>query len=427
MTVLWVFLTLLGMIAFGMPIAFALSLVAIGLLALNDISLLVAVQRLYQGVNGFPLLAVPLFILAGSLMNHSGISARLVEFARTIVGQLRGGLAAVNVVTSMFFAGMSGTSMSDTAAVGSMLIPQMIKRGYSRAFSAAVTASSSTIGIIIPPSVPMVLLAAFMGISTGALFAAGLIPGLLLGFGLIFAAWLISRREGYPVEARFELRPVLKALLYALPALMMPVIILGGILGGVFTPTEAAAVACVYGYGVGAVYYRTLTLRRTWTALREAAQLTGAVMFVTSAAHVLGYTFTYEQYADALFEPLKAMDISAFGLLIVLSLVMIVAGTFLDGIAMMFIIVPLFLPTAVALGVDPVHFGMVVIVCWGIGQQTPPVGAALFITSLLAECDVLQITRANLWFIGVMIVVLALVLLFPDALVLSLPRALGMY
>jgi TRAP-type transport system large permease protein len=427
MVVLWTFLVLLGLIAGGMPIAFALSLVAIGLLALNDISLLVAVQRLYQGVNGFPLLAVPLFILAGSLMNHSGISRRLVDFARTIVGQLRGGLAAVNIVTSMFFAGMSGTSMSDTAAVGSMLIPQMVKRGYSRAFSAAVTASSSTIGIIIPPSVPMVLLAAFTGTSTGALFAAGLIPGLMLGVGLVLAAWLISRSRGYPVEAPFKLVPMLIAFWHALPALLMPVIILGGILGGIFTPTEAAAVACLYGYLIGALYYRTLTLSRTWAALKESALLTGAVMFVTSTAHVLGYTFTYKQFAQTLFEPIAAMGLSGFGLLLALSFVMILAGTFLDGIAMMFIIVPLFLPIAQSLGVDPIHFAMVVIVCWGIGQQTPPVGAALFITSLIAKADVLAITRANLWFIAVMVAVLGLVLVFPDTLVLSVPRAVGLY
>jgi C4-dicarboxylate transporter DctM subunit len=427
MTIFWVFLTLLGLIAFGMPIAFALSLVAIVLLWINDVDLFVAVQRMYQGVNGFPLLAVPLFILAGSIMNHSGISTRLIDFARAICGQLKGGLAAVNIVTSMFFAGMSGTSMSDTAAVGSMLIPEMIKRGYSRAFSGAVTAASSTIGIIIPPSVPMVLLAAFMGISTGALFAAGMIPGLLLGFGLMIAAWIVSKRKNYPVEAPFRVGLALRALWQALPALLMPVIILGGILGGVFTPTEAAAVACVYGFAVGALYYQTLTFRRTYAALAESSLLTGAVMFVTSTAHVLGYTFTYEQFGDALFEPLQALDVGRLGLLALLSVVMIIAGTFLDGIAMMFIIVPLFLPSATALGIDPIHFGMVVIVCWGIGQQTPPVGAALFITSLIAKADVVAITRSNIPFIFVMIVVLALVLLFPDELVLSVPRAVGMY
>ena len=250
---------------------------------------------------------------------------------------------------------------------------------------------------------------------------------MLLGVGLIFAAWLVSRSRGYPVEAPFKLVPMLIAFWYALPALMMPVIILGGILGGIFTPTEAAAVACVYGYLIGAFYYRTLTLSRSWAALKESALLTGAVMFVTSTAHVLGYTFTYKQFAQTLFEPIAAMNLSGAGLLVVLSMVMIVAGTFLDGIAMMFIIVPLFLPAAQALGTDPVHFAMVVIVCWGIGQQTPPVGAALFITSLLARTDVLSITRANLWFIAVMVAVLALVIAFPETLVLSIPRAVGMY
>lgn len=426
MTLVWVLLVLLGMIGFGVPIAFALAAVSIAVLALADVDMLVVAQRFYRGVQSFPLVAVPLFILAGQVMSRSGISGHLVDFAKTLVGQLRGGLAAVNIVTSMFFAGMSGTSMSDTAAVGGILIPPMIKRGFSRAFTGAVTASSSTIGIIIPPSVPMVILAAYMGASTGALFAAGLISGVLLGAGLILAAWIISRRKGYPTEAPFSLIAVGRALVKATPALMMPVIILGGILGGIFTPTEASAVAVVYGVLVSAFYYRTLGLRRLYDVLVESAVLSGAVMLVTSTAHVLGYTFAYEQLADQVLRPIAEAEMTATVFLVVVSLVLIVAGTFLDGIAMMFIIVPLFLPAVELLGIDPIHFAMVVIVCWGIGQQTPPVGAALFITSVIAQADVLSITRANLPFIFVMLVVLALVIAFPETIVLSVPRAFGL-
>jgi len=426
MSLALILLFLLGSIGLGLPIAFALAAVSIVVLAVGNVDLLVVAQRLYGGVNSFPLLAVPLFILAGQIMGRSGISGVLVDFAGALVGAMRGGLAAVNIVTSMFFAGMSGTSMSDTAAVGGVLIPRMVDRGYSRAFTGAVTASSSTIGIIIPPSVPMVILGAFMQVSTGALFAAGLLAGLLLGFGLIAAAWLVSLRQGYPVEAPFDGRRCVTAFFRAAPALAMPGIILGGILGGVFTPTEASAIAVVYGILLAALWYRSLTLGQLYQAFAESAVLTGAVMLVTATAHVLGFTFTYENLGTLLIEPLTRFALTPFTLLLVLSAVMILAGTFLDGIAMMFIVVPLFMPAAAALGVDPLQFGMVVILCWGIGQQTPPVGAALFITAVLAKVDVLALTRANLPFIGVMVLVLALTILFPETFVLSVPRLFGL-
>lgn len=426
MTLIIVLCILLGLIGFGVPIAFALIAIAVGIFWMADVDQLIVAQRLYRGVQSFPLLAVPLFILAGQIMSRSGISGHLVEFAKTLVGQMRGGLAAVNVVTSMFFAGMSGTSMSDTAAVGGMIIDPMIKRGYSRPFTGAVTAASSTIGIIIPPSVPMVILGAYLGISTGALFAAGLVSGVLLGVALIVVAWIISIRAGYPVEAKFSAARALRAFGAALPALLMPAIILGGILGGMFTPTEASAVAVVYGTAIGVFYYRTLTPRLLYQTLCEAAVLSGAVMIVTAAASVMGFAFTYEQLADTILRPLAALDLSPVMFLVLLSVIMIVAGTFLDGIAMIFIIVPLFFPAVQLLGIDPVHFGMVVVLCWGIGQQTPPVGAALFITCAIAKVDMFTLSRANIPFIAVMILVLAAVILFPDLLVLSVPRALGL-
>ncbi len=426
MTVVWILLLILGMIGLGVPIAFALAAVSILTLAFHDLNMLITAQRMYQGVQSFPLLAVPLFILAGVIMNRSGISEHLVEFARNLVGAIKGGLSAVNIVTSMFFAGMSGTSMSDTAAVGGIMIPPMIKRGFSRAYAGAVTASSSTIGIIIPPSVPMVVLAAFLGISTGGLFAAGLLAGLLLGFGLILAAWLIAVYHDHPTEQPFHLRRLLWSGLKAAPALGMPVIILGGILGGVFTPTEASAVACVYGLVVSTFYYRRLSVRGMYQVFVEAAVLSGAVMLVVSTAHVLGYTFNYLALAQQILDPIVAMDLSPIAFLLVLSIILILAGTFLDGIAMMFIIVPLFYPAIQLLGIDPMQFAMVVIICWGIGQQTPPVGAALFITSVIARENILRITMANLAFIGVMLVVLLLVILFPEVLVLWLPEFLGL-
>jgi tripartite ATP-independent transporter DctM subunit len=426
MILLAILLALLALIGLAMPIAFALTLVSIAVLAFSGVDMLVLVQRLYRGTESFPLLAVPLFILAGQIMNHSGISARLIDLARALVGAIRGGLAAVNILTSMFFAGMSGTSMSDTAAVGGVMIPQMIKRGYSASFTAAVTASSSTIGIIIPPSVPMVLLSAYMGLSTGALFAAGLIAGALTALGLILMAWWISVKREYPIESAFSLSELGRTFVGALPALMMPIIILGGILGGIFTPTEASAIAVAYGVLAGMLFYRSLSLRALYLALVESAVLTGAVMFVTAAAHTLGYTFTYQSLGQLILGPIAALDMGPIGFLLILSLVLIIAGTFLDGIAMMFIVVPLFLPSVQLLGIDPLQFAMVVILCWGIGQQTPPVGAALFITSVISKVDVIRITYANLPFIAVMLFVLLAVIVWPEGIVMSVPRWLGL-
>lgn len=420
------FAGLLVAIGIGMPIAFALSTMSILVLWHSGVSMLIPVQRIYQGTNSFPLLAVPLFIFAGSLMNQADISRRLVEFAATLVGRMRGGLAGVNIITSMMFAGMSGTSMSDTAAVGGIMIPNMVKRGYDRAFTAAVTASSSTIGILLPPSLPMVVLASYMGVSTGALFIAGMIPGLLVGIGLIIASWIISVRRGYPVEEPFRLRRFLKALLLATPPLLMPLIIIGGILGGIFTATEAAGVACVYGIVAGMFVLRTLTLKKLYFAVRDAAILSGATLFVTATAHLLGYTFTFQQYSQTVMGYFNTADMGPLTVLLSLSLVMILLGIFLDGFAMMFIVVPLFLPTATAMGIEPIHFAMVLIMCWGVGQQTPPMASALFLTSLMARVDVISITRANLWFILVMILVLALVILLPDWTVLWLPKWTGL-
>ncbi|PVH28452.1 TRAP transporter large permease [Pararhodobacter oceanensis] len=417
---------LLVAIGIGMPIAFALSTISIIILWYADVSMLVAVQRIYQGTNKFPFLAVPLFIFAGSLMNQADISRRLVDFAATLVGRMRGGLAGVNVITSMLFAGMSGTSMSDTAAVGGIMIPNMIKRGYDRAFTAAVTAASSTIGVLLPPSLPMVVLASYMGISTGALFIAGVVPGLLVGFGLIIAAWIISVIREYPVEEKFELGRFLRAFVAAIPPLLMPLIIIGGILGGVFTATEAAGIACIYGIIAGFFILRTLNMLKLYYAIRDAAILTGATMFVTATAHVLGFTFTFQQFSATITGYFNTADMGPLAVLFTLSLVMILLGIFLDGFAMMFIVVPLFLPTAISVGIEPIHFAMVLIMCWGLGQQTPPMASALFLTSLMARVDVISITRANLWFILVMGGILGLVILFPYQTVLWLPQKAGL-
>lgn len=398
----------------GLPIAFAIAFVALVLLMISGVDLIISAQRFYYGLQSFPLLSIPLFILAGIIMEKSDISLRLVNFATAIVGQLKGGLAMVNIITSMFFAGMSGTSMSDTAAVGKIMIPPMKAKGYSAEFTGAVTASSSTIGIIIPPSIPMIILASYMGISTGALFFAGFLPGLLLTFLLCFVSWLISIKNNYPVESLFSIKTLIKTFLEATPALIMPFIILGGILSGVFTPTEASSVAVVYGLCVGRFYYKKLNLKLTYEIFLEASILTGAVMLVVAAAHVLGFAFTYMGFADTLLKNISMGEMQTELFLILMSLVLIIFGTFLDGIAMMYVTLPLFLPLIEVLGIDPIQFAMIVIICWGIGQQTPPVAAALFVTCEIAKVDMFKLTVANIPFIITMILVLLIVVYFPQ-------------
>lgn len=405
---------LIIIILMGLPIAFAIAFVALVLLMISGVDLIISAQRFYYGLQSFPLLSIPLFILAGIIMEKSDISLRLVNFATAIVGQLKGGLAMVNIITSMFFAGMSGTSMSDTAAVGKIMIPPMKAKGYSAEFTGAVTASSSTIGIIIPPSIPMIILASYMGISTGALFFAGFLPGLLLTFLLCFVSWLISIKNNYPVESLFSIKTLIKTFLEATPALIMPFIILGGILSGVFTPTEASSVAVVYGLCVGRFYYKKLNLKLTYEIFLEASILTGAVMLVVAAAHVLGFAFTYMGFADTLLKNISMGEMQTELFLILMSLVLIIFGTFLDGIAMMYVTLPLFLPLIEVLGIDPIQFAMIVIICWGIGQQTPPVAAALFVTCEIAKVDMFKLTVANIPFIITMILVLLIVVYFPQ-------------
>jgi C4-dicarboxylate transporter DctM subunit len=271
----------------------------------------------------------------------------------------------------------------------------------------------------------MVLLGAFLGMSVGALFAAGLVAGVMVGVGEIIVSWIISKRKNYPVEEPFKLSVVVRAVVRATPALITPLIILGGILGGVFTPTEASAVAVIYSVFIGVFYYKTLSAKVLYKVFAESAVMTGAVMLVTATAYLLGYTFTFLGIAEGALKPLVALNMSKEAYLILFSFIMIIAGVFLDGIAMMYIIVPLFFPATKALGIDPVHFGMVVILCWGIGQQTPPVAAALYITCALTKTDAISITRANIPFIGVMVVVTALIIFFPETLVLGLPKLLG--
>lgn len=427
MMVVLIFGLMAVFIAMDIPVAFALGLTSLGFLVLGTkVPLILVVQRLYTGADSFTLLAVPLFILTGVLMNYTSLSKKIVDFSMALVGFVRGGLAAVNIVTSMFFAGVSGTSMADTAAVGGVLIPAMIEKGYKPDFTGAVTASSSTIGIIIPPSVPMILYGVFVGLSVSTLFIAGLVPGVLIGVGLILVSFYLSRKAGYASEAAFSARRVWVTFKAAIPALLLPVIILGGIMGGVFTPTEAAAVAVMYVLLIGAVIFRELSLRNMYDALKESALFTGQVMLIIAVASLLGWVFAYAKIPQMLVSPILNITTSVPVFLWLAALVFVVAGTFLHGTAMLVVLVPLFLPVVQQMGIHPLQFAMVVMMCWGIGQQTPPVGSALYITCSLANIDMWELTRANMPFIAVLFIVLAGVIHIPSVFVFLIPNMLGL-
>lgn len=406
----------------GIPIAFVLGLTSlVGLLYSGEVPLLLIPKQMFSGTDSFPLLAVPFFILAGNLMNIGGITQRLVHFCNILLGYVRGGLALVNVVASMFFAGITGAAVADTSALGSILIPAMVREKYDRDFSAAVTAASSTVGPIIPPSIPMVILGTVGELSIGALFLAGVIPGILVGLSLLGVAYYISCKRDYPKEPRKSLREFLLGLKDALFALLMPAIILGGILGGVFTPTEAAVVAVVYAFLVSFLVYRELRWRDLPRVLIDSVVTTSLIMFVIANCAIFGWILANHQIPQAIAHLFLSITANPWVLLLLINLFLLFVGMFMETTASLIILTPILLPLAVKVGLDPIHFGLVMVLNLVIGLITPPLGVCLFIACGIAKITLEQIVRAILPFLIAAIGVLFLVSYLPD-LVFFLPR-----
>jgi C4-dicarboxylate transporter DctM subunit len=418
-------LAVLGaLLVIRVPIAFALGITAWVYMWLGGVDLLMLAQQTANGPDNWILLAMPLFVLAGLLMNTAGISDRIFALARALVGHIRGGLGLVNVVDSMLFGGLSGSAVADSAALGSVILPAMAKEGYPPTFSAALTSSTASIGIIIPPSIPMIIYGAVAGVSVGALFVAGVIPGILVGLGQGLVVYAIARARGWGGDHRFSWTGLARAIQDAWLALVMPVIILGGILFSVFTPTEAGAVAVVYGVLIGFAY-RTLTLRSLYRALVDSAVVTAMVMILVSTSLSLGWVLSHERVPQLLTAWFLSLTRDPTLLLLVITVLLIVVGSFLHGDPILLIIVPILLPAVKALGIDLLHFGMIVVFTIAIGQQTPPVGSTLFVVSALSGRGIMEITAANLPFIGVIAAIMYL-LLFAPQLVLVVPRLAGL-
>ena len=421
MTVAWFFIGLLSLMALNIPVALCMAGVAVGYLLLTGSAPIeLVVQRMINGADSFVLLAIPFFLLAGSLMNAGGVTRRLMEFARSLVGHIAGGLSHVTVVTNMIMAGMSGSAVADCTGTGSILIPAMIRERYSPAFAAAITATASTIGPIIPPSIPMVIYAAIVNTSVARMFLGGFVPGVLMGLFLIGIGYGISRRRGYPREPRASLRHLLGSAKESILALMMPVIVLGGILGGAFTPTEAAVVAALYAFVLGAFVYGELRLRHLPAVAEEVIVGTAGVMLIVAAATPFGWLLAAERAPQALAAAFSVLT-QPWQLLLALNLLLLLLGCFMESLSILIILSPVLAPIIAAAGINDTHFGVVLVLNLMIGAVTPPVGVLMYIVCRIAQVSIVDFAREAVLPILALIAVLMLITFYPP-LVVWLPN-----
>jgi C4-dicarboxylate transporter, DctM subunit len=409
------FAGLVGLILLNVPIAVSLGVVAMAAMVWSGgmDSLLNSAIVMFTGATSFPLLAIPLFILAGAIMNSSSLSRRLIAFASALFGFVKGGLAMINIGTSMFFAEISGSAVADVAAMGSILIPAMKKKGYPKEFAAAITSSSATLAVIIPPSIPMILYAVMADTSVVQIFVAGIVPGILGGGGMMALAWWYARRYNYPVEEVFQWKRVATTFREAAWAFLLPLIILGGIFGGIVTATEGAALAVLAALFIGGVIYRELDVRHLYQAMVDGSIQTATVMLLVAASALLGVYLTEQQIPQQLATWMSSITDNRYAVLALLNVFFLVIGLFLHSAAAIILVVPIVMPLVHAVGIDPVHFGLVVTLNLGIGQQTPPVASVLMAACSIAKADMWAVTRVNLPFIGVLLAVLVLVTYVP--------------
>lgn len=405
----------LVLMVIGVPIAFVIGIVALlGISGIPYTPEATVAMKMVNGLDSFVLLAVPLFILAANLMNSGKISEKLIELALAIVGPIRGGLAHANVLVSMMFAGVSGAAQADTAGVGKVLIPSMLRKGYDKETAVGVTAASSTVGVVIPPSIPMIIFAGLTNASIGALFLGGIIPGILIGVGMMILIYIIALKRNYPKDAKVEFKVFLKLLLEAIPALLTPVIIIGGIITGFFTATEAAAVASLYTIIICMFYYKTLKLKDFPKILFDTLALSSLSLFALAAASALGELMSYYQLGT-MAQEFFANNIGAEWLFIVIIIAFFLfVGTFMDAIPAMILFVPVILPTALEFGMDPVHLGLIVVITLAIGLITPPYGLCLLLAAKIGNMSTERSFIAVMPYIAIVIVVLLFIAFFPN-------------
>lgn len=410
-------LGLFGFILLNIPIAFALILTTVVLMLLltGDVSTPIIAQSVIRGVDSFPLMAIPFFILAGEIMNEGGISRRIVEFARALVGHVTGGLGYVGVVASMLFAGVSGSAVADTSAIGSILLPMMDKEGYKKASSASLIAAAGTIGPVIPPSIPMILFGVIGGVSVVKMFLGGIVPGILIGIGLMVVWYFHSKKQGYKSNNKSTLGDVGRAGKSAFWALILPIIILGGIITGIYTPTEAGVIAVVYSLFVGKFAYKELKLTRMPRILTASAKSTAIVLLLCGAAMSAAYLITTAQIPSLLTGTLIALsNDNVYLVMFFINILLLLVGMVMDLTPALLILGPMLLPIATGFGLDPVYFGVVMVVNLCIGLITPPVGTVLYVVCGISKLSMGDLVRPVLPFVAVMIVVLGLITYIPE-------------
>jgi C4-dicarboxylate transporter DctM subunit len=415
MTIVLIFVSLIVFLILSVPIGVAIGLsVLIGMFAGNLPSAFL-MQKMITSLDAFPLMAVPFFIMAGEIMQKGSMAERLLEVSRTIVGHLTGGLAHISVLTSMFFGALSGSAPATVAAVGGIMIPTMKKEGYDLPFSTAVNTSAGCLGVMIPPSVPLIIYGTTAGVSVGDLFIAGIIPGIFVGFFLMLTAYVISKKRGYTgTGQRATLKEFLIALRNSIHALMVPVIVLGGIYGGMTTPTEAGVIAVVYSIVVEGLIIRTLSWTNVWDILRRTALTTASIFLVVATATALGQILMFYNVPDMMVNFLMGISENKYILLPIIIVFLLFMGTFMDALANILILTPLLLPVVTELGIDPVHFGIAMIVNVSMGFLTPPVGVNLFVGCAISKISIERLSWAVLPFLATMVVALFFLFFIPE-------------
>lgn len=415
MTILLLVVLALGLFAIGVPIAVAMGLATtVSIIASGIFGLEVVPQQMFNALNSFPLMAIPFFILAGHLMHVGGISTRLVRFGNAIVGQITGGLAMTAVIASMFFAAISGSGAATVAAIGAIVVPAMLAMGYDRGFTAANQAVAGSLGVIIPPSIPLILYAVAAGVSAGDMFLASIIPGVIVASTLLLFAYAVSKRRGYVgLQEKPTAKEFFEAFRSSILALLMPIIVLGGIYTGIFTPTEAAVVAVFYAAIVGLIY-REMDFKKLSKALSDSAVTSGIVMLVIASAGLFAFYINVLGVPTDVVNFLTHLNLGVLGFLIIANILLLLTGMFIEAAAAILIFVPILLPMAESLGIDPVHFGVIMVVNLAVGLVTPPVGLNLFVASEVAKVGQVTIARAVVPFVGVMTLNIILVSALPQ-------------
>ncbi len=413
-------------IAISVPVAYALGIAAVAAFAYEGLPLLIAFQRIGSGVTVFSLLAIPFFIFAGELMLHGGIAARLVHLASSSVGWMRGGLGQVNVFSSMLFGGISGSAVADVSALGSLLIPVMKEKGYEPEYAVNVTVTSSIAGIIIPPSHNMILyvVAAGGSISISKLFIAGIVPGILMCLGLALAAWWIAVKKNYPTEPFSGWKVIFVTAIAALPGLFTAVIIVGGTLSGVFTVTESGAIGAIYAFLITVFAYRSLSLESFWLAVTRSVRTIGMVMILVACASAFGYMLAFYQVPEKLTSLLYFFSDNPIIILLALNVMLLILGMIMDMAALILICTPIFLPVATSLGIDPIQFGIILMMNLGLGLCTPPVGACLFVGCSIGEVPIEKAVK-SIWPFYIAILSALMLVTFVPAISMSLPSLIG--